>query len=157
MIVDVITDASYCPENKFGTFAFYIKSSSGTISTCGILKNAVNSLDAELKAIANAIHALRCSSLNRETISYIRIHSDCLNSFKYITRKTKDPAGKLIINEILKIKKKSNNIDPINIFYNLHHVKAHTDLDDDLSLGNKYCHDMAYKLLKTQREKLKCK
>ena len=155
MVIQIITDSSFCPEHKIGTFAFYINSKSGTIATCGILQEAKDPMECEMKAVANALHALRRSSMNRGEISFIEIHSDCLNMFKKISKKTENPIGIKIMEQINKIKQNSNLDDKRSMFFKMIHVKAHTNNSDPLSTGNRYCHDMAIQMLRVHRESIK--
>jgi len=152
MLVSIYTDASYCPEKKVGSFAFYISSEFGTNASCGVLKQVTNPMDAEMMSITNALHTLRKSSIGREKISFIEIYSDCLGAFKKINRKYNHLIGQKIIAEIDKIRADSDIKDKRIAIHRLIHVKSHTKLNDKASIGNQYCHDMAIQMLNVARQ-----
>ena len=76
MLVTVNTDGSYYPETGRGGYAFWISSNVGTFKGYGKLRNCPGSTEAELMAIANALHYLRH---NKEIVGVTKIiiNTDC--------------------------------------------------------------------------------
>lgn len=129
MIVTINTDASFHSTYNVGSFAYKIVCNQGTIRRYGAFRTkTINSLDAEIKSICNALHSVL--SENFTDVFLIVINTDCTNAIQAITGKGKyknigkkyesTKKAKDFINR-LKQKYKKVRID-------FRHVKAHTEL-----------------------------
>ncbi len=154
MIVTINTDASYHPEHKVGAFAFWIICNQGKMMQSGDLKLARHAQDAEIKAIANALHALLVSKFT--DVKFIIINTDCKFAIEAIRDKKKHRIGKSqdacsqIDKIILKLRAKydigprKNRKKP---FIDWRYVPAHTDGVDKRTWVNNWCDSEAKKAL----------
>lgn len=155
MLVTINTDASFNHENKFGGFAFWIKSSAFKIQKAGYFKDTcLNPTEAEMKCIINALHVLLSS---HNTVTRIIINTDSLNSIHIINNdrininKYGLHFGDKLRRKFIKIQKSYHRT--LNI--QLRHVKAHSNVNDARSYVNEWCdkHAKAYMWRKTNLNK----
>lgn len=152
MVVTVNTDASYCPIQKVGGYAFWIKCDLGTIAKSGAIKTPENAQDCEIKAVANAVYVLENSTFNNGNIALVVINSDCKKMFPLIGKKSQHAAGRSIANAISRIRKKNKNITSAKKIYSLRHVKAHNGTADKRSWVNDWCDRQAKIAMQSQRK-----
>lgn len=150
MTVTVNTDASYCPHQKVGGFACYIKCNSGLIRKSGKINCPEGPSDCELKAIANAFYILENSAFNDGSIDFIIINTDCKSIFRHVSEKSKYHAGKFIAKAIARIRENSTEGCNKNM-YHIRHVKAHSGIKDARSWVNEWCDANAKIEMKKQR------
>lgn len=132
MTVTINTDASYHPVHKVGAFAFWIVCSEGRIIQNGVLKNPVNSQDAELQAIGNALHVLYSSKF--KNIEHIYINTDCKYGIEAVTKgkrmngclETVKEIQRIICKLVLKYNYKKNK-KKFKGFISWRYVPAHTE------------------------------
>lgn len=150
MRVTINTDGSFCPVQKVGGFACWIKSDIGTITKTGPIKCANDSQDCEMKAVANAVFILEKSYMNNGKISSIVINSDCQSMVSKIGIRSKNEIGKYIAKAIRDIR---NENSPKNksSFHKFKHVKAHNGTPDARSWVNDWCDRMAKAEMNLQR------
>lgn len=91
MKVNVITDGSY-KDGKAG-YAFWVSSPVGRFKKYGRLKDAKNSTEAEMQAIANALHYIR-NKKELWGISNIIIQTDCQSTIQMVSESHKHVKGK---------------------------------------------------------------
>lgn len=125
------TDASFFPNEKVGGYAFYIVCDFFKIKKSGVLKNPINSGEAERQSIANALYTLVYGCEKFEVDSII-LNTD----FKAIIKEVKNPRDTvvLITNLIEKLKKKTKATN-----FEIRHVKAHSGISDARSFVNEWC------------------
>lgn len=131
--ITINTDASWHPESKVCGFAFYIVCDKFKITQHGPLRDRMPTItDAEIAAIANAIHCLT-NHKDLPTCDWLIINTDCKPAISRI-REGKTPLGKrshhMWQKLITKLGSKNNK---------LRHVKAHTGKDDGRSKANEWC------------------
>ena len=79
MLVTINTDASFSNASKYGSYAFYIKSSLFCYKKANVLKEKCRDpTDAENKAIYNAIYFLL--KMHGKSVKSIIVNTDSLNS-----------------------------------------------------------------------------
>lgn len=141
------TDASFCPYTKAGGWAFWIKSDRFTLKKSGGFKgDTISSTDAEMKAIANALHFI--VSLEKiPTVDCIVINTDSKWSIDRIKTQKKKGTTVLINQYLQQIKLKTNAKEII-----FKHVKAHTGIDDARSWVNEWCDEQAKKHMRKLRQ-----
>lgn len=148
MNVTINTDASFHPIYKVGGYAFWIACDKGRIKQSGTLKEAVNSTDCELKAIANALYVLEKSQLNDGTIRLIIINSDAKTVMSHIKPVKKKTVGSFIYKTVCRILSQSG-LSVSGKTFKVRHVKAHTGkLDKPRSWVNDWCDREAKKGMK---------
>ena len=148
MNLTINTDASFCPYTKASGYAVWIVCDIGRIKYSGMLKGSENPMDAELKAIGNALFLLKNSYINNGSIKTIYLNSDCTNALERVKYKSKNDIGRYahkIAKDILK-KGGSNMIQ-----FHKRHVKAHSQKKDSRSFVNEWCDKEAKKWMKKQR------
>ena len=155
MVVTVNTDASFCPVQKVGGYAFWIKCDMGTIAKSEPIKEALNPEDCEFKALANAIHVLEHSVFNNKTIAHVVINSDCKWMFDKIGKKSDHEAGRAIALGIARIRKNNDRIKSAKKIYTLRYVKAHNGTPDARSWVNDWCDTQAKIAMNAQRKPFK--
>ena len=154
MHIDLIFDASFCPNKKFGTYSFYVKNGkSFSFSSSGRLKSCNSPSEAEIMALINALHAIKKSSLSGK-IGYLTIHSDCMNIFGKVTNKTENELGTVVMKYINEILNPNLNFKRKRPYYRMQHVKAHTGSQDEISRLNEYCHNQAKIQLQLRRQEI---
>lgn len=141
MKLTINTDASFCPNEKVGGFAFWIKCNQFTFKGSGIIKNPENSSDSELKAVCNALYLLKKRYVV-EKITTVYINTDSKYVIQWIKKKNDDPVTNLIW-EIL------NTYNPDEVL--VRHVKAHSHTKTARHFVNQWCDDMARIEMKKQR------
>lgn len=141
MNITINTDASFCPTQKVGGFAFWITSDIGRIKRMGGLKSVETAQDSELKCLANAVYVLLNSKLNNGSINKIYINSDCLWMFQSISYSSGNKIGRYITHTIYKIFENNHKKGvELKTRYELRHVKAHTNkLDKSRNWVNNWC------------------
>lgn len=152
MHIDLVFDASFCPKLKIGTFAFYIIAGGSRWGSANKLREVGKPDEAELMALVNALHSLKKSSVNNGTISFITIHSDCMNIFGKVNSKSKNNIAKTAMKMINEIRDKNPNVKENQNFFKMQHVKAHTGKPDQISRANEFCHNQAIIQLQLRRE-----
>jgi len=146
MIVTINTDASFHPKYKVGAYAFWIVCDKGRIQRSGPLRMADNSLEAELKAIANAVHTLRCSDIRG--IHKIIINCDCVKAFCRVSITNPDPVGRHIATMLNEIKSANGVKGKKKKIHEFRHVKAHVkQIEDARTWVNDWCDTEAKKQL----------
>jgi len=154
MIVTINTDASFSRKHKLGAYAFWIVCDLGKMLKSGVVKNAESIIHCEMAAIANALFLFKKSDLNKG-VHKIIINSDCEQAFFHIKRKSKYKEGSYIYRKMREIKYKSKSTRyPLYKFFNLRHVKAHTENNDSRSWVNNWCDKEAKKQLGIQLKAL---
>lgn len=143
MKVSIFTDASVRFKNC--GYAFYIGCRMGKIQKAGQLKiHTGNVALAELHAIANAVYTLKHSKFTPIDKVFIYCDSDsavmALNGLARFqdeeTRKAVDEIHYLMIEVCVKHGKTMRDIDT---FFEVAHIKAHTEGDDIYSKINAWC------------------
>lgn len=150
MKVNVITDGSFKDE-KAG-YAFWISSPVGRFKKYGRLKNAKNSTEAEMQAIANALYFIR-NHKDLWGISKITIQTDSEHSINMITDPSNHLKGKKKRQENFRkirgvITELIGKYNGVKSEYEFKHVKAHSGTDTK----RKYVHDWCDKFAKKGRE-----
>lgn len=152
MIITITTDASFSVENKLGAYAFWISCNGGRICHSGLLKEAVNVHDCELKAIANAVHAVSIQPF--EKITRIVINTDSTSAIGRIKKHGEAGSPEHYICELMrKLSKKHPASD--KPFYSMRHVKAHSGVDVPRKYVNAWCDKEARRVLRAAVKQLK--
>jgi ribonuclease HI len=155
MIVTINTDASWHPKFKVGAYAFWIVCDQGRITHAGPLKEASGPTDAELRCIANALHALLKSDFT--DIQKVIINSDALYAFGMVGKKKQEKSpGRVCADILTQLKRKHMKVEqrakPIHEF---RHVKAHSGTAEKRKWVNNWCDKAAKrelgKLIHTQQ------
>jgi ribonuclease HI len=150
--ITINTDASFCPDQKVGGYAFYIVCDCFKIQKSGMFKSKLSSsLDAEMKCMANALYMLSNQKELPEA-NIIVINSDCLMSFEKITRKSLNLIGRKVANYLRSVRLKTSMNGVIMPKYEFRHVKAHNGTNDARSWVNDWCDKEAKKWMKKARE-----
>jgi len=140
------TDASFFPNEKVGGYAFYIVCDFFKIKKSGILKNPINSGNAERQAIANSLYLLLNSNNNFE-VENIILNTD----FKPIIKEIKNPRDVvLIIFKLIEQIKEKFNVKK----FEFRHVKAHSYVKDSRSFVNEWCDAEAKKQARKKINKI---
>lgn len=143
MKVSIFTDASV--RYKICGYAFYIGCRIGKIQKAGRLKIQTPKVDlAELHCIANAVYTLKHSKFS--PIEKVFIYCDnisCVNALNSLARFT-DGEKRKVVDEIhfLMIEvciKHGKTMRDIDTFFQIQHVKAHTNKGDKFSKINDWC------------------
>ena len=144
MIVTVNTDASFHHEYKVGAFAFWIVCNQGKIMHSGELKEAKDPTDAEIRCIANALHALLNSRFTG--VTKVIINSDALHAFDRCGRSAQAGSPGRKVHNILQSLKDRHSVSgrPIHEF---RHVKAHSGTAEKRKWVNNWCDKAAKKML----------
>lgn len=131
MIVTVMTDASFSHKHLIGTYAFYVVSDKGKFFGSGKLRDqCLDSTEAEMKAIVNAMHALSKKEDVNKNARKIIINTDSMNAV-HIFSKNKPKIKKYKLdkqhyNEVrdtfFKIRKKI-----VALEIEIRHVEAHSN------------------------------
>lgn len=151
-IITVNTDAGWYPNEKIGSFAFWIKGDNLFLRGSGSFKDICSSsTDAETKSIANAIHILSKADLTgvRKIIfNRDNIHANPKHNGK--------EAQKKLHNQIQYLKSKyGKNGDGVVLEIEFRHVRAHTKTKDARSAVNRWCDEQCKMRLKERKELLK--
>lgn len=156
MNVTINTDASFCHDNSVGGFAFWITCNNGRIKMGGALKEVSGAMEAEMQALANAVHTLEKSNIIKGRVDHIYINSDCLWMFKKIGKGSDNYVGRHIANGLSRILKKGRVPAHGNKKrYSLRHVKAHTHRRTKRNWVNDWCDKEARKHMESERERIK--
>lgn len=144
--ITINTDASFCPFEKVGGYAYWIKGPNLSIKNSGVFKIKLpNSQDAEIKAVANALSSiLKLKSL--PTADVLIINTDCYGSIEQIKNQSTE-ISILINDKIEKIKQVTGAKTLI-----LRHVKAHVKIIDKKTYVNDWCDKEAKKHMKGARK-----
>lgn len=158
MIVTINTDASYNHQHKVGGYAYWIVYNGERTKTGGVLKESTSAVEAEIKAIANALY--RLIKLKYKNVSLIIVNTDSTPAIERITgtRESKnEEINKTVtaINEYLNELRLYNNVGKSNMEYvEFRHVKAHTKAKDKRSYVNDWCDKIAKDFVKKHILKL---
>ena len=144
MLVTINTDASWCPKEKVGGYAFWISSPWGKFKKYGKFKSKIHDCTkAEMMCIANAIYYLSKKPFYRE-VKRIIINTDSLYSINYINSQKRN------VKRWNKARGKIKHLTNLNnIELELRHVKAHTE---DLSKPRVYVNDWCDRMSKKGRK-----
>lgn len=145
-MITINTDASFCGKTKAGGYAFWIKGEKLAIKSSGGFKeDLLNSSDAEMKCIINAIASVlkRKHLLNCETIVINTDSKHCISAYKTPLRPL-DITMQRYINQ-LKEKVKAQNVI-------LKHVKAHSGAKDSRRWVNEWCDENAKRHMRIIRK-----
>lgn len=146
--ITVNTDASFNQQHKIAGYAFYIKCDLFKIQKSGMFKKQPKTaMEAEMMCMANALYTLLAQK-ELPTTKWIIINSDCLFSFKRITRKSKDAIGKQVAEMLRKVRLKTSYKDVIIPNFEFRHVKAHNGTPDARSYINTWCDKEAKKWMR---------
>lgn len=143
MVVTVNTDASYQIQHKIGGYAYWIVYEGQRIKKGGVLKECSSALEAELKAIANALH--KVLTLKIIDTYLIIVNTDCIYAIESIagTRKIKRPEVEKTVQAIKDytqmLKGQSKIIKSDRDFIEFRYVKAHSTNKDKRSYVNNWC------------------
>lgn len=157
MIATINTDASFSPEFKRASFAFWITSNLGRVQYSGVFQREVtNSTEAELMAIINAVHVL--AKMRYEDVTTIIINSDSLHSLQALrdsytktARKRESKLKDLVDRFFVCINESSLK----GVKMSFRHVKAHNDTDSKRTWVNEWCDSEAKRWLRIEVKKLK--
>jgi hypothetical protein len=148
--VTINTDAGFLPDFKIGSFAYWIKGDDLFLKGSGIFKNnCTSSVDAEVKAMMNALHIISCSG----KIDIVKI---VFNRDAVMARAKKDghPNQVLFYKMLEELKIKCGKQWDPN-FYESRHVKGHdNNSKTKRSWVNKYLDQECTKQLRNYRKKL---
>lgn len=136
MLVTVNTDASYYKIHKVGGFAFWISSDQKRIQHSGLLKTVKSAQEAEIKGIANALHALLHSGITN--VHKIIINCDCKKAFGEIKNKAKPGTPERHAADLLKKLRELHGVHGRQI-HEFRYVAAHTGTKDARSYVNEWC------------------
>lgn len=150
-IVTINTDAGFYHEEKIGSFAYWIKGKELFLRGSGLFKTScINSTDAEMKAILNALHVLDISGYtNIEKIIFNRdnIHAKSSQRGNELQRK--------ISSKISELRKKCKYKSRYP-FFEFRHVKAHSSTEKARNWVNDWCDKECTRQLRAWRsEQLK--
>lgn len=133
-IVTINTDAGFYPNEKVGSYAYWIKGKGLFLRGSGLFKqNCTNSTDAEMKAILNALHILDSSSyvdIEKIVINRDNIHAKGSESGNELQRRISDKLSEL--------RKKCDHKSKYP-FFDFRHVKAHSSIDKPRNWVNDWC------------------
>jgi len=139
--VTINTDAGFFPRQKVGSYAYWIKGDAIHLYGSGMLKGNIKSpLEAEMMAIANALHVL--SKSPHPPIIKIIFNRDNIYAE---SKKKGNHVQKIIYRYIQHFKKDALKRDKKRVlpnwtkYYEFRHVKAHSDTDDKRSWVNRWC------------------
>lgn len=132
--ITVFADASYCSRTRVCGWAFWIKADTveGTVRRSGVMNNVVNSTDAEILAMVEAIKFV-------ETIDYqdcvINVQSDCMSALDSLRESSKSsfPGSKALV---------------------FKHVKGHQGVKGPRSAVNTWCDRTAKMRMRSMRDVL---
>lgn len=127
----------FLPKRKIGGYAFWIVCNLGTLTKAGKIKHCESAVEAELKAIGNAIFIVK-KKLHPSKVTKIIINTDCLNAIKVLT----EPKNHFKYNNKFhkKIQKIVRRIRGCFKHYTVEfrHVRAHSNVDDKRTYVNNY-------------------
>jgi ribonuclease HI len=151
MIVTINTDASFNSQHKIGAYAFWIVCDEGKIMKSGVLKEALNPTDAELRCICNALYCLLKSDF--KNVRKIIINSDALYAFCRVGKNSNEVPGRKCSSILRQLKEKYYK--PSDYHKQIHefrHVKAHSGTESKRKWVNDWCDKAAKRMM---REKVK--
>jgi len=153
MIVTINTDASFHPEYKFGTYAFWIVCDKFKITKSGYFKDkCLDPNDAEMKCIINALYTIKQHASEFNTLV---INTDSMNSIHMFTKDFEKIKRYKLSKFSSHGKKFSKLIKELGRpKFHLKHVKAHTEGKDSRSYVNNWCDTEAKKELRKIIKKL---
>lgn len=146
--ITINTDASWNHQHKIGGYAFVIVCDAFRIQQAGVLKaKPRSSIDAELMAIANALHVL-AKQPNLPYTNLLILNSDCLAAFNLMKGKGKNKVAKVAVAKRQALRRAVR--PPLGKFpkFDTRHVKAHTTVDDKRSHVNRWCDANAKKWMR---------
>lgn len=159
MVVTINTDASFNYQYKIGAYAYWLVANGERIKKYSILKECEQPLEAELKAIANALY--RVTKSTWRGIQLIVVNTDCKHAIEAI-RGERNVKKKGCINAIEAIHtyqrmlKEANQIDKSTYSYiDYRHVKAHSDTKDSRTYVNNWCDNKARSVVRNRVAYLK--
>jgi ribonuclease HI len=148
--VTINTDASYCPDTGAAGYAFWISTESGRYKKHGVLKDAKNSIEAEMHAVANALHFLFTNPpTHGMTFDKIWINSDCTTVLDRVEKGAEDTKAEQFIQ--MKIALLLDDCGDLIC----RHVKAHQHKRTPRNFVNFWCDCYAKKSMKERREEIR--
>lgn len=149
MKVTILSDASYCPENKVAGYGFWIASQRGKLGGGGVIVDDVEDTNAaEMMAICNAIwHGYSNRLIEKGDELLIQTDSlaaiDRLDSRRVVTMTNQQEA-------IVQYFQKTVRRMELNV--TLRHVKAHTGRQEARYTANRMCDIRARKNMRAARK-----
>ena len=151
-IVTINTDAGFYPNEKIGSYAFCIKGDDLFLKGSGIFKELCkNSLDAEMKAIINALHVLKASGYKAEKIV---VNRDNINAKSGKQSELQTKMSKIIRQiKIASISRSHPNYT--GEYVSFRHVKAHKHTNNKRHWVNDWCDNRCKVELRNYKLKMK--
>lgn len=147
--ITVNTDASFCPNTHAAGFAFWLSSSLGRVYKSGALKEVHDSGEAEMQAVANALHTIMTHpNYKGKKFSTIWINSDCTPVLGRIQSRSEKTVSERFIAKAL------SSLLTCGGLFLCRHVKAHTRTDTARSFVNHWCDVHARKAMREKRSSL---
>lgn len=129
MIATINTDASFCPQNKIGTYAYWIRCGNGKWIRSGKLGGTVRTpQEAEIKCIIKALTFFRKIAAF-DCLSFI-INTDCAAALGIINKRQVSPKYLNLYSDLMRVM-------PPKI--QARHVKAHKRIVDTRTFVNHWC------------------
>ena len=148
--ITINTDAGFLPNDKIGSWAYWIVSDGLLLKGSGLFKDICkNSTDAETKAMVNAVAILLKTNFDFSGVKNIIFNRDNINAKG--GHNGYPPQAKL--SKLVRQLKRMCGAPYPNVLYK--HVKAHSDIDDKRSYVNRWCDQQCKFRLKEWRNKNK--
>lgn len=143
--ITINTDASFCPNLKVGTYAFWIVSDGLLLKGSGIFKSlCTGPTDVETKSICNAVAILLKCDFDFSRIQHVVFNRDNVHAK---TAKKGHPVSMQLHHQIRLLSAKCANPK-----VSFRHVRAHTGKPDGRSRVNEWCDEQCKIQLKKARE-----
>lgn len=134
MTATINTDASHSPIKKIGSYAFWIVMNNRRYMSSGLLRGKIeDSNEAELKAIANALHHLLVN-IKPETITKLYINTDSTTAIHLINEKKVTSKSGKYGKELALIQSLVKNVN-----FEMRHVKGHRRVNSKRTYVNDWC------------------
>lgn len=153
--VTINTDAGHVPNLNVASFAYWIRFEGNKLCGSGLLKGKVmDSWEAEMKAVINALHVLLNNPPPRK-ITKIIFNRDH-DGVDMTRKKRRDPflTDRLIL-LAEKLIQQNEFTGSIHSFCEFRHVKGHSRKKDDRSWVNRWCDEQCSAHLRPYREQFK--
>lgn len=156
--ITINTDASYCSESGAAGWACWINMNTSKglkrIKQYGELKYCLNSLDAELQAVANAVQlVINHDEFVKNNFKWLVINCDCQAVNKFINNVYTDlkyDSHKFIHQKLYILKKQINKIES-------RWVQSHTFTNNSRKWVNEWCDTKAKESMRKKRKTVKGK
>ncbi|MCK9513557.1 MAG: reverse transcriptase-like protein [Pigmentiphaga sp.] len=140
----VITDASFCPDTKIGTWAGWIKMDvppyPGPIRGSGRLRHSEDSTTAEVMAAANGCYLAAANGA-----SHILLQSDCMAVIHLVEGRGKAERLLAIWEDLM------GRGVMAGVFITARHVKGHGRIHNARTWVNDWCDRTAYEIMRKAR------